>query len=347
MIGDVLVSSVLCNHLKQHFPDSEVHYLVNDGTQAVLTNNPGIDSVLVLQKEAQRFGVPFLRVLQDIRATQYNSVIDVYGKLGSMLISFCSGATYKITFQKKYNSFVYTHFFPVAKGGESSLGLVLEDRLQLLLPHIAKEELQEVHPQVFISPQEIEEAKHVLTKNQITKEKPLIMIGIMGSTASKSYPLPYLAQLIDVLTETIDGHFIFNYMPHQQEHLATLLAHCSTRSKTKITESLATPSLRSFLGVLNECTAYIGNEGGATNMAKALGVPNFSIFSPRIPKNAWFTFRNDSKNRAVHLADYVPELNELSKKEKKKQIQKLYYRFKPELLLPELRSFVKEEILSN
>jgi heptosyltransferase-2 len=41
-------------------------------------------------------------------------------------------------------------------------------------------------------------------------------------------------------------------------------------------------SLREFMAITSHCDALIGNEGGAVNMAKALDIPTFSIFSPQI-----------------------------------------------------------------
>ena len=47
-------------------------------------------------------------------------------------------------------------------------------------------------------------------------------------------------------------------------------------------------TLRDFLAITYHCDALIGNEGGAINMAKALNVPTFTIFSPWIKKEASF-----------------------------------------------------------
>ena len=46
MIGDVLISSILCNNLKKAYPDSQVDYLVYESTVGVLQGNPNIDNII-------------------------------------------------------------------------------------------------------------------------------------------------------------------------------------------------------------------------------------------------------------------------------------------------------------
>jgi len=50
MLGDVLLSSILMTHLKNIYPTSEIHYLVNKGLEPVLQNNISIDKVVTVTK---------------------------------------------------------------------------------------------------------------------------------------------------------------------------------------------------------------------------------------------------------------------------------------------------------
>jgi heptosyltransferase-2 len=48
-----------------------------------------------------------------------------------------------------------------------------------------------------------------------------------------------------------------------------------------------------FIGILNQCNVIVGNDGGATNMAKALGKPSL-LSSPWIEKKIWATLETES-----------------------------------------------------
>jgi heptosyltransferase-2 len=93
------------------------------------------------------------------------------------------------------------------------------------------------------------------------------------------------------------------------------------------------------MAVTSFCDAIIGNEGGAINMAKALDVPSFAVFSPFIPKGNWFGDKEKSKHSAVHLKDYL-NIPEKEARELKKRPQVYYERFKPEFIMQELNRFL-------
>jgi heptosyltransferase-2 len=102
---------------------------------------------------------------------------------------------------------------------------------------------------------------------------------------------------------------------------------CKTETQEKIFFDVYAKSLREFMGLTNQCAALIGNEGGAINMAKALEIPTFTIFSPFILKNDWNMFENETSNISVHISDYYPNL-ELKNSKNDTEIYKL---LKPEL----------------
>ena len=115
---------------------------------------------------------------------------------------------------------------------------------------------------------------------------------------------------------------------------------CSEKTKSKIYFELLGQDLRSFIGIMNECDAIIGNDGGAINMAKALNKPSFIIFSPWIEKKMWATFEDGKNHCSVHLKDFEPALFEnKTEKELKKEAENFYQKFTPKLIIPKLTAF--------
>jgi heptosyltransferase II len=78
----------------------------------------------------------------------------------------------------------------------------------------------------------------------------------------------------------------------------------------------------------------IGNEGGAANMAKALQIPTFSIYSPGIIKTDWNVFENTTTNISVHYDDYADELP------KEGDLFQKYSKFKPNYFYDKLLDFL-------
>lgn len=337
MIGDVLTSTVLFEALREKYPEAELHYLINSHTIPVVENNPFIDKIVEFLPEIEKNKRHFLRFLKQLRREDYKVMIDVYSKPISVLMGKTTGAKTKIGYKKWYSSLVYNHLYTYKNKPETKAGLAIENRMLLLEP-LDGDFPKFLKPKLYLSQDEISKAKNILKSNAIKKENPLFMIGVLGSFAKKSYPLPYLAKVLDWIVEETNADLLFNYIPKQLPEAEKLLDLCSKKTQEKIHLNIYGKSLREFFGLLSQCDALIGNEGGAINMAKALNIPTFSIFSPFIKKEAWAIFE-DEKNMAVHIADYLTEDFDVSTFKKKSE--DYYQQFKPELFREKLNNFLK------
>lgn len=340
MIGDVLTSTLICELLKKNIADCEVYYLINTGTEAVVQNNPFVDHIIFFKPEYKENKFKFYKFLRSISDYQFDVVIDVYRKVESKLITIFSGASKRISYSKIDSFLFYNLTVPYLKQDNNS-DLAIQNRIQVLSP-VVDELPKNISPKIYLNDSDILEANLFLEKNQINKLSPIYMISVLGSSFNKTYPFNYMADVINKIASLGKCQILFNYIPSQKNDVEKIVTQCNSLAQSYIKIDAYTTSLRSFLGVLSKCDALIGNEGGAVNMAKALGVPTFAIFSPWIRKEAWALFQNKS-NRSVHLNDYREELFEnLTKKQTKKKSNQLYKYFKPELFNKELELFLEQ-----
>ncbi|MFT5751566.1 MAG: heptosyltransferase-2 [Flavobacteriales bacterium] len=323
MIGDVLTSSILCEALKERYPDSEVHYLINSHTQAVVENNPFIDELVLYTPEIEKSRRLQKELRKTLRARKYEVVIDVYSKIGSARMAKATKAPLVIGYKKWYTKSAYTKVYTYSEQAETEAGLAIENRMKLL-QGIDNSFPKAIKPKLYVTEAETAFAKAQLKKHQISNKKPLYMIGILGSSEDKTYPLSALAKVLDALILKTNSQLLFNYMPKQVDDVATLYGLCQPKTQENIKVALYGKSLREFMALTQECDALIGNEGGAVNMAKALNIPTFAIFSPWIRKAAWALYENE-QNMAVHLQDIQPELyKDTPLKTLKKEVDRHY-----------------------
>lgn len=343
MIGDVLASSIICNNLKLIYPDSQVDYLIYPFTRPVVENNPNIDNIILFENEYRKSKKAFLKFLVGIRKTRYDIVIDAYGKLESNLVVGVSGANTKIGFHKSYTNFIYTKTVKEIPKPLTNAGTALENRLNLLNA-IAKDVVLDIKPKIFLTEKEIQNGKQILIDNNIDFSKKIFMIGVLGSGNNKTYPFPYMAKVLDFIVEKTNATLLFNYMPSQKKEAGAIFDLCKPETQNSIKIDIVPGSIREFLSITHHCDALIGNEGGAVNMAKALNIPTFTIFSTWIKKEAWNSFEDGTTNVSVHLKDFKPGLyGEKSPKEMKKEALRLYDEFTPDLVLPTLESYLDNQ----
>lgn len=342
-IGDVLTSTILSNNLKKQFPEATVDYMCYPNCVDVLKENPNISNVIVLTNEVRKSYPKLLKFIAKIRKKRYDVVVDAYSKLETNLITLFSGAKYKISYDKGYSKIFYNHNIKrIPNGTKSDLGLAIDNRLLLLKPLIS-EPITDYKPKIFLTAHEIQEAKDLLGKFGITVGKrPLIMFGILGSEWYKTYPLENMAKIIDFTVEKLDADILFNYIPSQLEEAQKVFDYCSEKTKKHIHFDLYAKGLRPFLGLLSQCDMLIGNEGGSVNMAKALSVPTFSLFSPSVDKETWQIFENEPQNVSIHLKDLKPEIYEQHDEKYIKEHTFQYFDAYPlELILEKLEAYFK------
>jgi ADP-heptose:LPS heptosyltransferase len=341
MIGDVLASSIICNNLRMLYPTAQIDYLIYPFTKPVVENNPNINSIILFEDTYRKSKKALLKFLVAIRKTNYDIVIDSYGKLESNLIVGMSKAKIRIGMHKSYTRFLYTETVHELKHPLTNAGTAIENRLNLL-SSLNNNKALDNKPKLFLTKNEVRNGLTILEKNDIDLSKRIFMIGVLGSGNSKTLPFPAMAKILDFIVLKTNATLLFNYMPSQKKEAHEIFDLCKTETQKNIKIDIVPGSIREFLSITKHCQALIGNEGGAVNMAKALNIPTFTVFSPWIRKEAWNAFENGSTNVSVHLKDFKPELygGKTPKEMKNKSIE-LYNAFTPDLMLPTLEKYLK------
>lgn len=334
MIGDVLASTVICSALKQSLP-CEVHYMINSNTYPVVENHPDVDHFILTDPSKNKIS-DFIKLGKSLQIEKYDAIIDAYGIWESTIPALFSKAPLRIGFKKWYTRFFYNKLITPE---EHVSGSAIAHRLQLAAA-VSGISAQIDFPVIYLTAIEKAAAKKLIDAH-IDKKNALIMISLLGSTFEKSLPGHEMAKVIDLIAEQDSVQFIFNYMPTQEKEATSIYSLCKKETQRKIIQTLYTKNLREFLAVLSFCDALIGNEGGAVNMAKALQVPTFTIFSPWINKASWNMLEDEKKHVAIHLSDFFPEIYKQShpKKFKSQSIQ-LYQLLKTELFSERLKLFI-------
>lgn len=320
-MGDVLICSVVFEFLKKKFPHAELHYLIDEKYHQVVEHHQYIDKFLF-------FGKGFSDTLKAVRSEKYDIIIDTYSKIETALISFLSGADKRISYYKSYTRFFYTNPVHRRKKAVSDLTTTtIEHRMQLLEPLGITFEIAK--PEILLTDSERKCAEAIIEKFSPNSGKK-VMISTFGSSPEKTYPLAFMREVIEEISMEDVGIFC-NYLPNQKTQFDEFFATLSVNAQSKVSKDFDTKNLREFIAVLSFCDALVGNEGGSTNISKALGVPTFTIFSPQVAKKSWNWFDDGIKNDSVHLHDYIAESNS-------------YDDFKPGFFQDKLHNFIAQNL---
>ncbi|GET32210.1 heptosyltransferase [Prolixibacter bellariivorans] len=338
-IGDVLLGTVICNQLRKMYPDAQIDYMVYAFTREMAENNPNIDNIVIFNDSDRKVG-NLLKFAWKIRKAKYDIVIDAYTKMDSWVTTRLSGAKKRISYKKfgrglYYNILVDKHSRPA-----SIAGPVIEERLALLEP-LKKDNFKfDPHPRLYLTEEEKEDGKQLLLEAGVDLTRKVIVTGVYGSVENKTYPEDYMLEVIRHLIENYSAQIILNYFPNQKE-AATAFAE-KLGNPENVFPGLTGKSLRELAKIVTHTDAYIGNDCGHTNLAKALEIPTFTIFSPFISRESWGIFDDGKKNLSVHLNDFKPELIQGKPyKLLKTESSDLYRDFLPEMVIGKLDTYLQ------
>ncbi|WP_207532811.1 glycosyltransferase family 9 protein [Desertivirga arenae] len=83
-IGDIVLTTPVIRCVKQQLPDCELHFLSKPNFKAVLSSNPYIDKIHLLQK-------PLAKTVEELKAEKFDYVIDLHNNLRTSLLKFKLG----------------------------------------------------------------------------------------------------------------------------------------------------------------------------------------------------------------------------------------------------------------
>ncbi|MBN08983.1 MAG: glycosyltransferase [Flavobacteriaceae bacterium] len=339
MIGDVLTSSIICENIKKWNPNTKIDFIANANTISVLENNPYIDSIIVFENHYRSNKIAFINFLRNQRKKKYDIIIDVYGKIESILTTFWTKSAIKIGYNKWYTKLIYTNKINRERSLlKDGVQLSIKNRIKLLYPILGKDFNYSIKPKLYVSDFEKQKA---ISKLSNKSTKYLIMISALGSSITKTYPLIKMSKVLDFIVEKFDAELILNYIPNQKKQILKLLSKINSKTSNSIIISDAPNNLRDFIGLLSQCDAIIGNEGGSINMAKALDIPNFAIYSPQTDLDSWLN--PSSKEVGVHINNYDITLKNTNLKTlNSNQIISLYNNFHFDLFKNKLFDFINQ-----
>ncbi|WP_026451623.1 glycosyltransferase family 9 protein [Aequorivita capsosiphonis] len=344
-IGDVLISSVIANNIKKVFPKSEVTYFVYEYTAGVLENNPNIDRIIAVKENELKNYSTFFQTILDINRENFDIIFDPYSKLQSRLMCLFSRAEYRIGLKRAHKELkfpFYTHPISLLENRSKTCGKAIEDRINMITSVFELID-PEFTPKIYLTEEEN-------NYNRIDSlQRPIIMLGILGSTPQKSMPYEYMVEIIDFITKNYQGTVLFNYMPDQKAEALKVYEMCE--DKDQINLDIYEDNIRGFIKLINKCDLLVSNEGGSVHITKAVNTPTFTIYSPYVNKEHWSSFEDENQHDSIHLLEEKPDLFSSFTLEERRSIEEdpnaLYKELTPEMILSKLKPFLEHHLKTH
>ena len=271
-IGDVLLATPTLRAIKSARPDVRITMMVNRGTEGVLSGNPDVDEILVLDKGPVAAN---WRLIVALRRRRFDTVIDLTDGDRSAFLSWISGASVRIGFNDEYRRRGICYSAVVTP--QPGLRHRIERDLAALKPLGVP--VSEAQPKLWLTKEDEAGADQVLDRLGIRRERALIILQPGARYWFKAWPAEQFAELADRLSSEYDCQVLIGGS-RDEEALAQGIHEAATSRPVSIA---GRTTLKQFAAIAKRAALFVGNDSGAMHRAAAVGTPMVALFGPSNP----------------------------------------------------------------
>lgn len=268
-IGDVLMSTPVLPNLREYFPNAHIDYLTLIKNRDVLMDNHYIDRVLTFDSRIDKSW----DLLRHIRNKGYNLVIDLFCNPRTALLTYVTGAKYRVGYKFRGRNYAY-NIKTVGRGGEvHNSDFNLDALIKAGIPIVSKKlnlSVNVVHK---------EYADKFIKENKLSNDF-LVGIAITGGWESKRYKIKDYIELMKLISNKYNVKFLILWGDKKEFKDAQEIKSQLLDSAFIIPDS----PIRYLAAIIQTCKVVIGNDSGPLHLACATEVPVLGIYGPTNPK---------------------------------------------------------------
>ena len=272
-IGDVLLATPTVRAIKAARPDVRVTMLVNRGTEDVLSGNPDVDEIMVLDKGSL---AAQSRLIAELRGRQFDTVIDLTDGDRSAFLTRISGAPVRIGFndEHRWRGRYYTEVVQPVPAVRHRI----ERDLESLKPMNIQAESKV--PQLWLTQEEMKNADQLLDELGIQRSQSMMILQPGARYWFKAWPPERFAELADYLTFQWGSQVLIGGSDQDIE-IAQKIQQMAKKNPIIIA---GRTTIRQFAAVAKKSALFVGSDSGAMHLASAVGTPVVALFGPSNPR---------------------------------------------------------------
>ena len=265
-IGDVVLSTIVIENLKQHFTLAAIDYLTEPFIKPALQYNPNINKVITMGRSEFSVKVAFR-----IKKEKYDLILDLWSNPRSAQITFLSGAKYRVGFAYRGRKYAYNILATSGRGKEHAAEHNLELLKAINVPVISK------CIQYFVS-EEDDKFGQEFIENNFSKGKKVVGIIPAGGWPSKRCDPVKWVEICKAISDRYRTKFLILWGPGDEKDSEFI-----RNSIPDLTLIAPETTLSQMSGLIKNCSLILANDSGPMHISAALGVPTLGIFGPTSP----------------------------------------------------------------
>lgn len=279
-LGDIVRTIPAVKAIRDIFPDSAIHWLVEDRFSTVIEGLPYVDKLMIVPRSAwrklsfmERPGA-FLSFIRDLKAEQYDMFIDFHGALKSGMYGLLSGISRRIGYPSGI-AIEFNTLFTNEKISATPRRMSRYER-NFLMPKHFDDSLQQTPADLPISEEDLAFVHSFLKKHGVQSKNFIFMFpGTSYNGRHKRWMPEHYGKLIDLIYEKWRLCTVIGCGPGE-ESIAEAVQAESTLSPVILKQI----TIKQLCAVIKEALLFVGGDTGPLHMASLLNTPAVTIFGP-------------------------------------------------------------------
>lgn len=257
-IGDIVLTTPVVRCLKQQYPNAEIHYLTLPAFKSILTPNPYIDFVHVLDK-------PLLKKITELKQLGFDYMIDLHNNLRTRIIKSCldipAFSFDKLNVEKAQLVTLKTNTLPAIH--------IVDRYLATLNSFDIKNDGQGLD---YFLPEDL----IINELMQAASNQTYTAIAIGAQHATKRLPTPKLIEICSAITHRV----VLLGGPEDKQIGEQIAAACGTH----VINCCGSLSLHQSAWMVKQAHNIITHDTGLMHIAAAFKKPIISVWGNTIPE---------------------------------------------------------------
>jgi lipopolysaccharide heptosyltransferase II len=273
-MGDVLLTTPVLRALKIAFPASLLAALVTRPGKEILSQNPDLDEIMVLDKSSWR---PQVEIVGAVRRKKFELVLDFLCNPRTALITFLSGAPFRVGYGVGLRRFAYNVVKPrdEFRDGKKVAKYAAEVNLDVVRYLGIKAVDPRLHFSVGDAPRRV--IREFLASHGLDPGK-FVCVSASGSWPAKTWEVEKFAVLADMITARFGLRVVIVWGPGERGLAEAMSSLMKTRGLVACQTSIAEAG-----ALVENCAVLVSNDSGLKHIAVAVGTPTVTIFGPTNP----------------------------------------------------------------
>ena len=280
-IGDVLVATPVFRALKEAYPESQLSVLVEEGTQDMVTLNPFVDEVMVLDR-ATDMGIlgRFFRqagFLSELRRKTFDLVLELSAGDRGAFLGFVTGATERIGFRpKKRRLFGRQHLFSRLVDIDTTTQHMVDYNLAL----VKSIGIESTDKRLLVawSEEDADSCERLLYENGLNETISYVVVHPTSRWLFKAWNSKGYAAVCDHIVQKYRLQVVITSGPDEKERARVREIISMVESPTIDMSGLL--SLKQLAFCISNAVLFFGVDSAPMHIAAAVNTPVIALFGP-------------------------------------------------------------------